>query len=102
MTPPQLLVSLKGEFLNDCGDCLDSEHSGLTQGPAGRPVTGSLEQDRPSEPSAQMAGGGALARLSEREAIIMQMQQVDYFLTLCEELNFTRAKSVCRTDAPTR
>src|SRR5262245_54464211 len=60
----------------------------------------SMEQDRPSEPSAQMAGGVALARLGEREAIIMQMQQVDYFLTLCEELNFTRAARRCGVSQP--
>jgi DNA-binding transcriptional LysR family regulator len=59
-----------------------------------------MEQDRPSQPSAQMAGGGALARLREREAIIMQMQQVDYFLTLCEELNFTRAARRCGVSQP--
>jgi DNA-binding transcriptional LysR family regulator len=59
-----------------------------------------MEQDRPSEPSAQMAGGAALARLGEREAIIMQMQQVDYFLRLCEELNFTRAARRCGISQP--
>jgi DNA-binding transcriptional LysR family regulator len=59
-----------------------------------------MEQDRPSQPSAQMAGEGALARLREREAIIMQMQQVDYFLTLCAELNFTRAARRCGVSQP--
>jgi DNA-binding transcriptional LysR family regulator len=42
-----------------------------------------------------------LARLSEREAIIMQMQQVHYFLALCEELNFTRAARRCGVSQPT-
>src|SRR5262249_54475960 len=60
----------------------------------------SREQARPSQPSAQMAGGGALARLSGREAIIMQMQQVGYFLTLCEELNFPRAARRCGVSQP--
>jgi hypothetical protein len=59
-----------------------------------------MEQDRPSQPLAQMAGEGALARLREREAIIMQMQQVDYFLTLCAELNFTRAARRCGVSQP--
>ena len=30
----------------------------------------------------------------------MQMQQVDYFLTLCEELNFTRAARRCGVSQP--
>ena len=30
----------------------------------------------------------------------MQMQQVDYFLTLCEELNFTRAAHRCGISQP--
>jgi hypothetical protein len=56
----------------------------------------SMEQDRPSQPLAQMAGEGALARLREREAIIMQMQQVDYFLTLCAELIHPRSPPLRR------
>jgi len=42
----------------------------------------------------------ALALLSEREAITMQMQQVRYFLALCEELNFTRAARRCGVSQP--
>jgi DNA-binding transcriptional LysR family regulator len=47
-----------------------------------------------------MVEGVALARLSQREAIIMQMQQVHYFLALCEELNFTRAARRCGVSQP--
>jgi DNA-binding transcriptional LysR family regulator len=42
----------------------------------------------------------ALALLGEREAITMQMQQVHYFLALCEELNFTRAARRCAVSQP--
>jgi DNA-binding transcriptional LysR family regulator len=42
----------------------------------------------------------ALALLNEREAITMQMQQVHYFLALCEELNFTRAARSCGVSQP--
>jgi len=42
----------------------------------------------------------ALAFLAEREAITMQMQQVRYFLALCEELNFTRAARRCGVSQP--
>jgi LysR family transcriptional regulator, hydrogen peroxide-inducible genes activator len=42
----------------------------------------------------------ALGLLSEREAIIMQMHQVRYFLALCEELNFTRAARRCGVSQP--
>jgi len=45
--------------------------------------------------SAPWSGWVELALLSEREAITMQMQQVRYFLALCEELNFTRAARRC-------
>src|SRR5262249_50311910 len=43
------------------------------------------------------SGSVTLARLSEREAITMQMQQVHYFLALCDELNFTRAARRCES-----
>jgi hypothetical protein len=43
---------------------------------------------------------GAVALLGEREAITMQMQQVRYFLALCEELNFTRAARRCGVSQP--
>jgi LysR family transcriptional regulator, hydrogen peroxide-inducible genes activator len=42
----------------------------------------------------------ALALLSEREATTMQMQQVHYFLALCDELNFTRAARRCGVSQP--
>jgi DNA-binding transcriptional LysR family regulator len=47
-----------------------------------------------------MVGGVAFALLSEREALIMQMQQVHYFLALCEEFNFTRAARRCGVSQP--
>jgi DNA-binding transcriptional LysR family regulator len=54
----------------------------------------SMEQDQPSEPF-----GLALALLSKREATL-QIQQVHYFLALCEELNFTCAARRCAVSQP--
>jgi hypothetical protein len=48
-----------------------------------------MEQDQPSEPF-----GLALALVSKREATL-QIQQVHYFMALCEELNFTCAARRC-------
>jgi DNA-binding transcriptional LysR family regulator len=53
-----------------------------------------LEHDQPSEPF-----GLALALLSRREATL-QIQQVHYFLALCEELNFTCAARRCGVSQP--
>jgi DNA-binding transcriptional LysR family regulator len=40
-------------------------------------------------------------RLSrQRGAQAMQIRHIDYFLTLCEELNFTRAARRCRISQP--
>jgi LysR family hydrogen peroxide-inducible transcriptional activator len=43
----------------------------------------------------------ALALLREWEAITVQMQQIRYFLALCEEVNFTRAGRRCGVSQPT-
>ncbi len=48
-----------------------------------------MEHDQPSEPF-----GLALALVSKREATL-QIQQVHYFMALCEELNFTCAARRC-------
>jgi DNA-binding transcriptional LysR family regulator len=53
-----------------------------------------LEDDQPSEPF-----GLALALLSKREATL-QIQQVHYFMALCEELNFTCAARRCGVSQP--
>jgi DNA-binding transcriptional LysR family regulator len=53
-----------------------------------------LEDDQPSEPF-----GLALALLSKREATL-QIQQVHYFIALCEELNFTCAARRCGVSQP--
>jgi DNA-binding transcriptional LysR family regulator len=53
-----------------------------------------LEHDQPSEPF-----GLALALLSKREATL-QIQQVHYFMALCEELNFTCAARRCGVSQP--
>ena len=53
-----------------------------------------MEHDQPSEPF-----GLALALLSKREATL-QIQQVHYFLALCEELNFTCAARRCGISQP--
>jgi DNA-binding transcriptional LysR family regulator len=53
-----------------------------------------LEHDQPSEPF-----GLALALLSKREATL-QMQQIHYFIALCEELNFTCAARRCGVSQP--
>jgi DNA-binding transcriptional LysR family regulator len=53
-----------------------------------------LEHDQPSEPF-----GLALALVSKREATL-QIQQVHYFMALCEELNFTCAARRCGVSQP--
>jgi DNA-binding transcriptional LysR family regulator len=53
-----------------------------------------LKHDQPSEPF-----GLALALLSKREATL-QIQQVHYFIALCEELNFTCAARRCGVSQP--
>jgi DNA-binding transcriptional LysR family regulator len=53
-----------------------------------------LEHDQPSEPF-----GLALALLGKREATL-QIQQVHYFIALCEELNFTCAARRCGVSQP--
>src|SRR5262245_1824750 len=58
-----------------------------------------MTQDRPSKAIGARVRAGALALL--REAITLQMQQVHYFLALCEELSFTRAGRRCGVSQPT-
>ena len=53
-----------------------------------------MEHDQPSEPF-----GLALALVSKREATL-QIQQVHYFMALCEELNFTCAARRCGISQP--
>ena len=53
-----------------------------------------MEHDQPSEPF-----GLALALVSKREATL-QIQQVHYFMALCEELNFTCAARRCGVSQP--
>jgi DNA-binding transcriptional LysR family regulator len=53
-----------------------------------------LEHDQPSEPF-----GLALGLLGKREATL-QIQQVHYFIALCEELNFTCAARRCSVSQP--
>ena len=53
-----------------------------------------MEHDQPSEPF-----GLALGLLSKREATL-QIQQVHYFIALCEELNFTCAARRCGVSQP--
>ena len=60
-----------------------------------------MAQGRPAEPSAPASGQGRLHCSGIREAITLQMQQVHYFLALCEELNFTRAGRRCGVSQPT-
>ena len=46
-------------------------------------------------------GGGARVTARERpETTAMEMQQVRYFLAVCEELNFTRAAEKCHVAQP--
>jgi hypothetical protein len=58
----------------------------------------SMEQDRHQTIGAMVRGVGHCSANGRR--ITMQMQQVQYFLALCEELNFSRAARRCGVSQP--
>jgi Bacterial regulatory helix-turn-helix protein, lysR family len=68
-------------------------NSDPAQGPPRRPVTASLCSMAPDQSHWRMVGPNG-------EATPLQMQQVHYFLALCEELSFTRAARRCGISQP--
>ena len=68
-------------------------NSDPAQGPHRRPVTALTLEHAPDQ---RHRGDGR----AEREGNPVQMQQVHYFLTLCEELSFTRAARRCGISQP--